>query len=340
MSLSSIQIIESIRPHSNADRLEIATILGWECIVKKNEFTIGEKVIFFKVDSFLRKSPCNDELCSTYIDLSINQITGREGYRIKTIKLRGEYSQGLVVKAFAYVSNFEIGDSLDQLLGIEKWESLDITIGGQPSGRFPSHIPKTDITNIQDIPKYNYNNLFSTGTYWLKTEKLDGMSCTMYYNNGEFSVASKNFPRKETAGDIFWIIARRYKDYIVKLCERVNANIAFQGEIVGRDSRNNPYQLNNNEFYLYSIWDIDNKRYVPLTHILVKENNWLTVPVIESVRFDYPPTITHILNEVEGKKSILNKNIEIEGYVYHAQDGTGRKFKVKSRRRLLKAEND
>lgn len=343
MSLSSIQVIEHIRPHFNADRLEIATVLGWECIVKKGEFSVGEKVIFFKVDSFLPKGSCNDELCSTYIDLSINQITGTSGYRIKTIRLRGEYSQGLITKINLFnidYSNLEVGDSLDQLLGVEKWESIEITTGGQPVGKFPSYIPKTDVKNIQDLLKFEYNSLFSTGTYWLKTEKLDGMSCTMYYMNGEFGVASKDLPRKETASDIFWIIARRYQKYITGFSIKMNTNLAFQGEIIGKDSRNNPYNLKDNEFYLYSIWDIDKKRYIPLRVYMIWANFLKSVPLLDLIRFDQPPSINQFLSEVEGKKSILNNNIDIEGYVYHVQDGTGRKFKVKSRKRLLKAEND
>ena len=85
MKLASIEVIKEIAPHSNADSLEIAKVLGWQIIVRKGEFKAGESVVFIPIDTILP-----DAEWSAFLK------KGGKPIRLNTIRLRGEYSQGLV----------------------------------------------------------------------------------------------------------------------------------------------------------------------------------------------------------------------------------------------------
>ena len=92
--LASIQTITNIEPIENADAIELAHVLGWQCVVKKNEVAIGDKVVYFEIDSFLPIRPEFEFLRgSSYRN---SELLG-EGFKLKTMKFRGQISQGLVL---------------------------------------------------------------------------------------------------------------------------------------------------------------------------------------------------------------------------------------------------
>ena len=82
--LAHVEVIESLLPIEGADKIEVAKVLGWECVVKKGEFKVGEKVIYVEVDSVMPELPEYDFLKD-------------RKYRVRTIKLRGQVSMGLVL---------------------------------------------------------------------------------------------------------------------------------------------------------------------------------------------------------------------------------------------------
>ena len=90
--LASIQKVKAVMPIPDADRLELVQVLGWKCVGGKDEFHVGDMVVYFEIDSFL---PVCDEFeflrKSSYRS---NEFMG-EGFRLKTMKFRGEISQGL-----------------------------------------------------------------------------------------------------------------------------------------------------------------------------------------------------------------------------------------------------
>ena len=81
--LAHIEQIVSLEPIENSDFLEKATVLGWHVVVKKDEFKVGDKVIYIEVDSVL---PEKEEF----------EFMTKYKYRVKTIKLRSVYSSGYI----------------------------------------------------------------------------------------------------------------------------------------------------------------------------------------------------------------------------------------------------
>lgn len=81
-SLATIQKILAIRPHNNADNLELATVLGWQVVVKKGEFKIDDLIVYIVIDTVLPEKPEFEFLRN-------------KSFRIKPIRLRKEYSNGI-----------------------------------------------------------------------------------------------------------------------------------------------------------------------------------------------------------------------------------------------------
>ena len=165
--LASIRRIADIQPIEGADAIVVATIDGWKVVVKKDEFKIGELAVYLEIDSWVPH-----ELAPF---LSKGQepreYNGVKGERLRTIKLRGQVSQGLLLKTDNLVFAIETksigpdssavlriekldheGADLTEALGIQKWEApIPAQLQGQAAGMFPtSLIPKTDQERIQN----------------------------------------------------------------------------------------------------------------------------------------------------------------------------------------------
>ena len=92
--LASIQRIWDVQPIDGADRLELARVLGWACVVNKGQFKKGDLGVYFEIDSFLPVRPEYEFLrASSY---KKTDIMG-EGFLIKTRKIKGVLSQGLLL---------------------------------------------------------------------------------------------------------------------------------------------------------------------------------------------------------------------------------------------------
>ncbi len=213
--LASIQRIREILPIEGADAIEIAVVNSWKVVVKKNEYKAGDLCIYCEIDSFL---PVREEFeflrKSSYKKLS----DGTEGFRLKTIKLRGQISQGLILplstlndKEFEEMSVgvskqpwgdqlqlgpyddalvIEEGVEVTQLLGIVKYEPpIPAELAGKVKGSFPGFLRKTDEERVQNLTK-EYEGMKSETFY--VTEKLDGTSGTFYFRDGVFGVCSRN----------------------------------------------------------------------------------------------------------------------------------------------------
>ena len=146
--LASVQIIKDLIPAENSDNLLIAKILGWDVVVSKNDnYQVGDKVIFFEIDSFL---PCIDEFEFLRKSCYKNSPILGEGLRLKSIRLRGNLSQGLIMKLETFFNQDEINDlkeddDLTERLNIKKWEEPEpAVLGGNVAGRRPDFIKKTD----------------------------------------------------------------------------------------------------------------------------------------------------------------------------------------------------
>lgn len=187
--LASIQRITGLRPIPGADLIEVADVLGWSVVVKKGDFAVGDLVVYFEVDSWLDAS---NPVYASFEERFTNWGTKR-GMRLKTIKLRKQLSQGLILSIgdFADLSPsvrgtaVEEGDDVTDILKVEKWEPLEAQQSekGGPSQAsktraFPWFLRKTDQERVQNyihlIPAVDDEETFEA------TIKLDGSSMTVY----------------------------------------------------------------------------------------------------------------------------------------------------------------
>jgi RNA ligase (TIGR02306 family) len=201
--LATIQVISSIEKHPNADKLEIANVLGWRIIIGKGEFKEGDKIVYFETDSVLPEIPEFEFLRDRcFVNNGIVK-----GFRLKMIRLRGEFSQGLIMplsildgKKFPNdirenpIYDWKEGQEVTGLIGVKLFEKpIPVCMRGDIKGPFPSFLHVTDETRIQLLGSLlkEYE-----GTKCYISEKIDGTSTTMFYNKGEFGVCSRNYELK------------------------------------------------------------------------------------------------------------------------------------------------
>lgn len=335
--LVTIREIKEVLPIEGADAIEIVKIDGWQCVAKKGEFKPGDQAAYFEIDSFL---PEGDERFSFLAGRGVQTNgDGKKGYRLRTIKLRGQLSQGLALPASLFDSEFKqySGDDLAEAIGVTKWEpALPAQLAGQAKGLFPSFLKKTDQERIQNVPGV-LNDKFHI---YEVTQKLDGSSCSIYWNNGEFGVCSRNLELKETDGNSFWLVANRYK--LREQLSSLGMNICLQGELVGPGIQGNPHGLKQVDFYLFDIWLIDEQRYASsvdrsyITSIGGHLEGIKHVPFVAYKTLEAFETVNDLLDYADSIPDELNANNKApEGLVFKRTDGST-SFKVISNRYLLK----
>lgn len=231
-ALAHIQTISNIEPIPNYDRVELATVLGWKCIINKGDgMKVGDKVVYFEVDS---KVPENDERFA---------FLEKRHYKIKTLKMCKVISQGLIMPltAFPELECKNVMTDVTDILKVTYAEAEDnARKNGNPNAKydsmksrhknlfkkpwakwmmkrawgrkvmffffgkkkdnpkgFPTFISKTDEERVENQPWR-----IGDGKEYLCTEKLDGTSCTYALerkgkNKYEYYVCSRNVRQKD-----------------------------------------------------------------------------------------------------------------------------------------------
>ena len=266
--LASIQKIKSLEPIEGADAIEKAQVLGWQLVVKKGEFKTGDFCVYCEIDCIMPDKP-------EYAFLEPRKM------RIKTVKLRGQVSQGICFPLSVLPKDVPITEGLDVtgILGVEKYEPpIPASLEGKMKGRFPSFIPKTDEPRVQIMQDFLDKH---KGEKCYITEKLDGSSVTYYMNNGEFGVCSRNLELLEDDENSLWKIARE-SDIENKL-RLLNKNYALQGEIVGEGIQKNTLKLRGQTVFFYNAFDIDAYKYLDFKDLvsLIESLGLKMVPVVE-----------------------------------------------------------
>jgi len=147
----TLRVVKDLLPIEGADAIEIALIDGWKVVVKKGEFKIGDPCLYFEIDSFLQDGvPAWQFL----VDKSARTFNGVKGHKLRTIKLKGQISQGLVLapSTLGIDENVDPATDFDALLGVVKYDPpLPAQLVGQAQGLFPSFIKKTDQERCQNL---------------------------------------------------------------------------------------------------------------------------------------------------------------------------------------------
>lgn len=329
--LASIRKIDAINPIEGADAIEVATVGGWKVVVKKGEFAVGDLAVYFEIDSWIPHA------LAPFLSKGKEprEYEGVKGERLRTIKLRGQISQGLLLPAGHVDAHARIyeGEDVTELLGIKKWEKpIHPQLQGMVRGNFPTQIPKTDQERVQNLVKEIAN-----GGIFEVTEKLEGSSMTIYRIKGEFGVCSRNLDLKRDENNAFWKVAVR--DKIDEKMQAIDPHwdFAIQGELIGPSIQGNIYGLKDVEFHVFDVYDIQAGDYLPpdARRSLIRKMGLNHVPVIDE-QFKLEHTVDDLLKIAEGSSRITD-GVEREGIVFKEVNG-GFTFKAISNRYLLNSK--
>ena len=325
--LASIQRIAEIRSIPNSDNLAHYRINGWWVVDRIGAYNLGDLVIYFEVDSWI-PTELAPFLSKGKEPRSFNNVKGE---RLRTIKLRGALSQGLILP-LTFEAN--LGDDVTEQLGIQKYEKpLPQSLAGKARGNFPSFIQKTDQDRIQNLSPDDYLSFT-----FVATEKLDGSSCTIYRKDGTFGVCSRNLDLQlDQEGNAFVNLANSYfnNPTFVQAWNEVEASIgefAIQGELLGGKIQGNPYKLPEGQYklFVFHLWSIAHQEYLPNYPQVAAQLGLDTVPNLGYVTVN---SLQDILLYAEGKSRLAD--VEREGIVLHLEEDPNISFKVISNKWLL-----
>lgn len=341
--LASIQVVRNLKPIKDADKIECAEILGWEVVVKKDEFKMGDLVVYIEIDSIVPDKP------------EFEFLRDRK-FRVRTIKLRGQVSQGLVLPlSILPKGNYKEDDDVTEIIGVKKYDpqaeveqklveqKLQYTnnkihkffsrypwyrkLFFKPKkGSFPSFIKKTDEDRIQLFPHICEQQKDTT---FIVTEKLDGQSATyflvkkpkkflLFGGKYEFGVCSRNLHLPKEDNSSYWIIARQYD--IKRVLESIigdNQFVVLQGEILGTGIQKNKYQVNGYDFYAFNLIYPNRKVDSVQAKELLFDLGINFVPILDT-NFKLLSTIPEMVNYAKGKSTLLP--IDREGVVIRNYD--------------------
>ncbi len=378
-ALAHIEKIEWVRPIDGADNIELIGVLGWVCIAKKEEFKPGDLAVYIEIDS---KCPESDERfaflatkhykvktmklgkfkvisqglalpislfpelsdnaigsdvteslkitysCEEDVKRKSNNVDPDAKYKSMAQRHKKLFSRPFVRKIMRY----KLGRKIMFLFFGKKKDNPK---------EFPKWIVKTDETRIENAPFY----LESTNK-WIKTEKLDGTSCTFAVdrikkNKFEFIVCSRNVRQadrnQETyhESNIYWELADKYGIEIILTkfaMENGYNRVVLQGEGVG-SVQGNPYKLKENELFVFNLI-VDGVRLGAVDMAKFCEQNGLKNVPITDTEYVLPKTMEEMKLEADGYSEI-NPKVKREGFVYRSVDGQ-QSFKNVSREYLLK----
>lgn len=308
--LATVRVIDDISPIEGADRIEVAKVGGWNVVVGKGDFSAGEKVIYFEIDSAL---PLEDSRFEHLAPRGSRIVDDMPVHVLRTIRLRGVYSQGLVMPLRDFepeVSHVEYhgNASLDEVLGINKWEPpVPVNLSGEIAGQFFTGVQKTDAERVQNIDPETYHRLVTLHE-WIPTLKLDGTSATFVRDGDELRVASRNWELRRSDENTHWQVADQYD-----LENVIPPGWVIQGEIYGPGIQKNRLKVNDLTLKVFRVtnnYGLD-----------VPRDDWpteiheLAVPILD---MELPDTIDEAVEQVNGLKY---GGVLAEGVVWHEASG-------------------
>jgi RNA ligase (TIGR02306 family) len=245
MKLASIEVIKNLKTHPNADSLEIGEVLGWQVVVKKGIHKEGDKIVFITIDTIVPNRSWSEFL--------VDKNKPEKPLRVKNIKLRGEYSSGVVLPLVEFechdLQAQEAGFDLTSFLEIQKYiKELPANLSGENEGDFPSHlIAKTDEDNALNDPTLA-EDILNCSDELVITSKIDGSSITIVADDGKITqVCSRNLSKKDSPNSTFWNAAK-------KLDVPSGWTGVIQAEMAGNGIQKNNLKLNDIKLFVFQIY--------------------------------------------------------------------------------------
>jgi RNA ligase (TIGR02306 family) len=308
--LATIQIVRDVQPIEKADAIEKIQVKDWWCVAKKGEFRAGERCVYFEIDSLLPSANPAFAFLAKGSSQRTMLVEGGSvtGYRLKTVKLRGQISQGLALPLeMVGLEGREVGEDVSEALGIYKWEPpMPARLAAIAKGPFPGFIPKTDEERVQNLGDVIRRH---AGEAFYVTEKLDGTSSTFYRWRDQFGACSRNLDLRE--GNVYWEVAGA-----LGLIESLPDGMVVQGEIIGEGIQGNPLRRKGQEFYAFNVFDIRMNSFLSFAEAeaFCRSLGVNFVPVI-SRDYRLSADVQEILKMADGK-SQLCAEADREGLVF------------------------
>lgn len=251
--LASLQKVKFVRPIAGADAIECVGVLGWECVSKKGEFSPNDECIYFEIDSLLPDAPVFSFLRKACWKEDLGK------YRLRTMRLRGQISQGLAlpIALFPELAGRAVGFDATEELGVEKYEPpVPAQIQGDARS-FSWPIEKTDETRVQQDEECGFISRLTGSPYYISL-KIDGTSSTFMVSEDEYHVCGRNYSYKSSDTHSFWKISERYgiESRLRNHALRTGQRLAIQGEIAGPGIQKNPLGLKFPDLFVFNVVDM------------------------------------------------------------------------------------
>lgn len=340
--LARIVTVDALLPLPGADRIEVARVGGWKAVVKKGEFRTGDKAVYFEIDAFL---PSGNPAWQFLVDKSSRDHEGQTGHVLRSVRLQKQLSQGLVLplNSFGHIdlSALAVGTEVTEALGVSKYDKpLPKELWEVANGYFPAQVPRTDQERIQNLSaELDAWKSCPVGKEltWEVSEKLEGESTSFIQLEGKLHVCSREVDYKDLPQIHLWRMAHKLQ-IRDKLKEMFGDRpLALQGEMVGPGIEGNIYGLNEQTFFLYGVYDVQDGCYwLPARRrVLALDLGLNHVPVVDR-RFTLQrdTNVDDLLAMADGR-SVLNPKQRREGLVFQC-DQEDVSFKAVSNAYLLK----
>lgn len=318
--LVSIRTVSEVAPIEGADNIVRIRVDGWDVVAKRGEFAPGDQCVYFELDSFL---PASD---SRFDFLAKTKRTwrGREGYRLRTVKLRGQVSQGLALPVAMFPEGVEA-----LAAAVDKWEmEVPAQMRGIMAGNFPAFLRKSDQERIQNC----FDEIDKAALYEV-TLKLDGTSLTVFRKDGVLRVCSRNVELKTDPENADNLYVRHSAAFAA-----IPEGFAVQAEICGPGIQGNRMGLSEERAFVFDVFDIGAGVFIDpdRRRRMCDFARWPHVPII-ATEMSAPASVDEALSSVE-KLRYADCGAPAEGVVFKRVDGL-QSFKIINNKFLLQFED-
>lgn len=284
--LASIQRILEVKDIEKSETLAVVSVLGWKVVVRREDnYKVGELVIYFELDSILPRIP---EF----------EFMEQSNYILRSMRLRGQLSQGLVWKTDILPNDLELTEGMDvtEILGVQKHQEVisDVMLG-KSKGFHPTTVRKSGEIRVQSMPELLAE---FQGLMVAETTKIEGETASFIEHNGQIDVCSHYHSMIESPDSIHWQMYHKYN--IGSILSR-NKNIGIQGEIAGPGIHKNPLDLEEKQLFVFRITDtLTGRRFTPVEIMEFCQSQGLQhVPMKLNVKFDF--TMEEVIERAKGE---------------------------------------
>lgn len=348
-NLATIEVIKDIKPIENADSIMRARVRGWDVVIRKGEYQIGDLCVYFEVDSFLDVSnPVFAFLAPQGVKVKVETIDGvdveTKGHALKTARFRGQISQGLVIKPESFeilgeVDASRVGENVTDVLKVTKWDiPIPDALKGSIKGYLPSWFSASSEVRVQ-----NTAEILKHETSWVATEKIDGTSTSFYVDGTDIGACTRNVDLLDDGNNV-WGKGKELDIWEKIKSSKLGDKVVVQGELFGPGSgKKNVLDVKTLQYKVFAIWTLENGAKKEISR--ADWPLWAKEMSVPTHSLPFPKTMEEALTQVENLKSKINSSRNVEGVVWRSETETffledGKyyraSFKVISNKYLLK----